>query len=101
MKPRGLIRWISFILLAYPVIGGVYYLAGYLQNLVIGKQNVFSPLIGLPLTMLGWPQMVYADLVHLRSLGLKIPTVLALVLLLSVICFVTITIVKESNITHS
>ena len=101
MKPRGLIRWISFILLAYSVIGGVYYLAGYLQNLVIGKQNVFSPLIGLPLTMLGWPQMVYADLVHLPSLGLKIPTVLALVLLLSVICFVTITIVKESNTTHS
>jgi hypothetical protein len=85
MKPQGLIRWAGFILLAYGVIGGVYYFAGYLQNILIGKQNVFSPLIGLPLTMLGWPQMVYADLVHLPSQGLKISTVLALVFCLFLI----------------
>lgn len=101
MKPRGLKHWIIFFLLAYVVIGGVYYLAGYLQNLVIGQQNVFSPIVGLPLTMLGWPQMVYADLVHLPSLGLKIPTILALVLLISVISFVVITIVKELNAPQS
>ena len=101
MKSQGLKQWIIFILLAYHAIGGVYYFAGYLQNLVIGKQNVFSPMIGLPLTMLGWPQMVYADLVHLPSLGLKIPTVLAMVLFLSLICFIIITISKETNTTHS
>jgi hypothetical protein len=83
------------------VIGGLYYLAGYLQNLVIGKQNVFSPIIGLPLTMLGWPQMVYADLVHLPSLGLKIPAVLALILFISVISFAIITIFKESKAPQS
>jgi hypothetical protein len=100
MKPQGLKQWIIFILLAYVMIGGVYYLTGYLQNLMVGKQNVFSPIIGLPLTMLGWPQMVYADLVHLPSLGLKIPTVLALVLLVSVIGFIIFKIIKETNTTH-
>ncbi|MBW6466414.1 MAG: hypothetical protein K0B06_07930 [Brevefilum sp.] len=101
MKRLGLKQWAIFILLSYFVIGSVYYLASYARNLVIGKQIVFSPIIGLPLTIIGWPQMVYADIIHLQSLGLNFPTVLVLVLLLSMICFVIITIVKESQTTHS
>jgi hypothetical protein len=83
------------------VIGSIYYLASHVHNLVIGKQIVFSPIIGFPLTIIGWPQMVYADIIHLQSLGLKFPTVLVLVLLLSMICYVITTIFKESQTTHS
>jgi len=40
-------------------------------NLVIGKQNIFSPIIGLPLTLIGWPQMLSADFIHREMLGVK------------------------------
>jgi hypothetical protein len=97
MKRQGIKQWILFILLSYLVIGSVYYLSSYFYNLVIGKQNVFSPIIGLPLTLLGWPQMVYADLVHRSTLGLKFPTILTLVLLVTTLVFIIIRIVKKNN----
>ncbi len=64
-------RWLLRIFLGYLAIGVVYYFSGYFYNLVIGKQNIFSPIIGLPLTLIGWPQMLSADFIHREMLGVK------------------------------
>ncbi len=78
MRRKQVLRWIIRIFLAYILIGLVYFFSGFLYHIYIGKQNVFSPIISIPLTLTGWPWMVYADLVHINELGIKIPTVLAL-----------------------
>ena len=37
----------------------------------MGKDIVFSLLIGLPLTVFGWPGMLNADFIHQETLGIK------------------------------
>ena len=66
------------IVLAYFVIGIVYGVTGYLYRIVIGKQIVFSPLVGIPLAASGWPMMVYADLKHIGILPQDISTLVSI-----------------------
>lgn len=94
MKVKRIVKWFLIVLLAYAVIGGVYYLTGVLQQLILGEQIVFSPLVGLPLTIIGWPQMVCADLVHYPSLGLRLPAVMALVSLAILVSLLIINRIK-------
>lgn len=46
---------IRFIIIAYFLIGLVYSLAGLAQFAIAGKGETFSPLVGIPLDMIGWP----------------------------------------------
>ena len=78
MAQKPVIKWITSTILAYIGVGFLYYIAGYLENWATGKQNVFSPIIGLPLTVISWPQMVIADLTHFQTLGLRRPALIAL-----------------------
>ena len=74
------------IILAYFVIGVVYVVTGYLYNIIIGKQIVFSLLVAIPMGATGWPMMVYADLKHI---GVRPQDVSALIsILLFIIIFV-------------
>lgn len=82
---------VSYILVSYAAAGLVYSLAGYLYRGIAGKQNVFSPWLGIPLDVVGWSWMVYADLKHI---GLGIQDAAALIAL--VLCVVFI-IKKEWN----
>lgn len=66
------------IALAYCVTGLLYSAAGYLHRAIVGKGEVFSPLIGVPMDVVGWPWMVYADLKHMGAIGLKPQPLVAL-----------------------
>lgn len=78
------------IVLAYFVTGIVYVITGYLYLIIIGKQVVFSPLVGIPLAVPFWPMMVYADL---KNIGIMPQDVLTLI---SVFIFIMI-FVKNWN----
>jgi len=65
-------KWMGRVLAGYVAVGSVYYFSGVLPNLVKGKALVFSPFVGYPLTVLGWPHMLYADFLHRETLGIKI-----------------------------
>jgi hypothetical protein len=81
-------KWLRIsggIILAYLLPGIVYYFSGVIYRLIIGKPEVFSPLIGLPLTLLGWPWMLYADFFHRATLGIKPPLIITSILLLVMI----------------
>ena len=65
------IKWLGNLLIGYIAVGSVYYLSGYFYNLSIDKENVFSPVIGYPLAVIGWPFSLYADFIHRASLGIK------------------------------
>ena len=58
----GKIVW--FIIIAYLCIGLVYSLSGYIQHAINGKSETFSPLIGIPLDMLGWPFNMRGDYIN-------------------------------------
>jgi len=62
---KTLIRFAKYLILAYCVTGLVYGVAGYIYRSSIGKQEVFSPLIGIPFDVISWLWMVYADLRHI------------------------------------
>lgn len=79
------------MLLAYAVAGLIYGCTGRINRAILGKEEVFSPLLSLPLHVIGWPWMVYADLKHI---GIQPQDVLALVAL--VVC-VAIMVRKEAN----
>ena len=68
------------IVLAYFVIGIIYVVTGYLHNIIIGKQIVFSPLIGIPLGAPFWPMMVYADLKHIGVMPQDILTLISIII---------------------
>lgn len=78
--------WTIKILLAYLLLGVFYYLSGSLFNLIAGRQIIFSPVIGLPLTIIGWPQMLRADFIHRELLGLRAHSILTS--LLAIIVFI-------------
>lgn len=65
-------------ILAYIFLGCLYWLVGEIEHLILGKEITFSPLISLPLTVTGWPWMVYADL---KNIGWKVQDGLTLVFL--------------------
>ncbi len=81
MAQKPVLKWITAMILAYIGVGFLYYIAGYLENWAAGKQNVFSPIVGLPLTVISWPQIVIADLTHFQTLGLRSPALIALLAL--------------------
>jgi len=76
---KKLILFLSKLILAYILIGLISYLSGTIYNLWIGKDIVFSPIIGLPLTLLGWPMMLYAVFIHRDALGIKPSSIFTLV----------------------
>ena len=80
---KRIIVWMSRVLLAYAVAGLTYGCTGRISKAILGKEEVFSPLLSLPLHVVGWPWMVYADLKHV---GVQLQDVLALVAL--VVCVV-------------
>ena len=87
--PKKWKRIIKYILFTYIASGLLYGIAGYIYRSVIGKTYVFSPLIGIPLDIVGWPWMVYADLKHIGIMPQDI------VLLLSVVIFTAIFTIRE------
>lgn len=89
---RTLKRFTKRIILAYFVTGMVYSITGYLHRSIIGKQTIFSPLIGIPMDVTSWPWMVYADLKHIGLIGVKPQAVLALI---SIVIFIAIFVRKE------
>jgi hypothetical protein len=90
--------FISKIILGYLIPGVIYYLSGTIYNLTVGKDIVFSPIIGLPLTLLGWPSMLYADFIHRQTLGIKPHLVLTPIAVGIVLIFVLRDIIKLSSI---
>lgn len=58
----GKIFW--FIVISYLLIGLVYFLAGYIQDIIAAKEIVFSPLIAIPLDMVGWPWSMWGDYIN-------------------------------------
>ena len=55
----GKIIW--FIVIAYLAIGLVYFLAGYIQDLIAARAIVFSLLVAIPFDMVGWPWSMWGD----------------------------------------
>lgn len=87
--------WMIRLLLGYLLIGSIYYLSGYLFNLAMGKEIVFTHMVGFPLTVMGWPGMVYGDLVNAQTLGIKLPTILTLVSMAAMLTSVIIKVIKN------
>lgn len=97
---KKVVKWVKRLMIAYVIIGSVYYLSGYFYNLSIGKDNVFSPILGYPLAVIGWPLSLYADFIHRQGLGIKpsfFMTILAIVLVLAWISFRLIIESKDEN----
>ena len=68
----------SKVFLAYVLAGFVIGASPYFFNFLTGKQNLFSPIIGIPLDIIGWPLMMYGDYIHRDRFGLP-PFILTLV----------------------
>ena len=83
------------IVLAYFVIGVVYIVTGYLYNIIIGKQIVFSPLVGIPLGAPFWVMMVYADLKHIGIMPRDVSVFISIVLF--ILIFVKACLSAEAN----
>jgi len=92
---KKIINWFGRLLLAHVIVGSVYYLSGYFYNLSIGKENVFSPIIGYPLAVIGWPWNLYGDFFHLESLGIKPPFVLTILAIVFVLIWLVICGIKD------
>ncbi len=74
---KNFFRWVLIrILIIYCVAGLVYGITGLISRSLQGKAEVISPLLGLPLDMISWPWMVYADW---RNIGILLQDVLALI----------------------
>jgi hypothetical protein len=79
---KKIFRW---LLLAYGIAGLVYGLSGLTARNLVGKAEVISPWIGIPLDIVSWPWMVYADF---KNIGILIQDALALVVF--ILCIVLI-----------
>jgi hypothetical protein len=82
---KKVVKVAVILILAYLILGLVYYSSGVIYRLIIGKPEVFSPLVGLPLTLLGMPWMLYADFFHRATLGIKPPLIVTSILLVVMI----------------
>ena len=78
---------VVYILLTYVATSLLYSMAGYIYRSIIGKEHVFPPLIGIPLALVGWPWMLYADLKHVRILPQDVAAFLSIAF-----CFVVFAI---------
>lgn len=79
--------WLLRLIIGYILVGSIYFVSGYIYNHLVGKGNVFSPIIGFPLVLLGWPMMLRADIIHRQTLGLKFYSILSLFTLIVVLLF--------------
>ncbi len=70
---KKIIRWLLF---AYCIAGLVYGISGSVARSLVGKAEVISLWIGIPLDMVSWPWMIYADF---KNIGILIQDALALV----------------------
>ena len=95
MRLQKIRIWTIRLILGYLMIGSIYFLSNFFFMLITGKDIVFSPLVGYPLTLIGWPWMVYADLVHHRTLGLRIPTIITILSLIAFGCYIFIKFQKN------
>lgn len=68
------------IVFAYLITGIVYIVTGYLYRIIIGKQIVFSPLVGIPLGAPFWVMMVYADLRHIGIMPRDVSALISVIL---------------------
>jgi hypothetical protein len=83
------------LFIAYVIVGSVYYLSGYFYNLSIGKDNVFSPILGYPLAVIGWPFSFHADFKHRASLGVKMSFPLTLISIVLVAAWLIWCVLQE------
>lgn len=74
-------RILNYTLLTYMASGLLYGIAGYIHRSAIGKEPVFSPLIGLLPNAVFGPWMVYADLKHIGMMPQDIVSLLCVILL--------------------
>lgn len=68
------------IIIAYFIIGIIYVVTGFLHNIIIGKQVVFSLLISIPLAAPFWPIMIYADFKHIGIMFQDVITLISVIL---------------------
>ncbi len=73
------------LLLAYLVIGGFYGIIPYLELIIAGRDVTFSPIVGIPLSLIFWPQFLYANIMH----GIWLRDVIVYILILAFILFFT------------
>ncbi len=77
--------WLLKIVLGYVFLGSIYFLSGYIYNHSIGNEIIFSPIIAFPLVLMGWPMMLCADIIHVKTLGLQPHSILTLFMLVIVL----------------
>ena len=87
---------VVFIFLTYVVNGLLYGMVGYIYKSIIGKVHVFSPLIGIPLDLVGWPWMLYADLKHIGILPQDVAAFLSITFCIVVIAIRKTRLRKQS-----
>ena len=95
---KNVFNWVIRLLIAYVIVGSVYFLSGYFYNLSIGKENVFSPVLGYPLAVIGWPLSLHADFIHRASLGVKLSFPLTLLSIVLVGIWFDWYLVKKQNL---
>jgi hypothetical protein len=69
-------------ILVYITAGLAYNITSDIYLWTIGKEAVFSPVLGMALDIVGWPWMVYADLKHIGVKPQDIAAFLPIVALL-------------------
>jgi hypothetical protein len=69
-----------FLIIAYLLIGLVYSLSGYIMDVFNARELVFSPLIAIPLDMVGWPWSMWGDYTN-GFLDMQFSATLAAILL--------------------
>lgn len=92
LNKEGNVWFVKYLIFTYCITGLVYSAAGYVYREVVGKQEVFSPLISVPSTVLFWPWMVYADMKHI-GVGLQ-----DIMVFISLVVCLAIVIMKELNL---
>ncbi len=68
------------IIIAYFIIGITYVVTGFIHNIIIGKQVVFSLLISIPLAAPFWPIMIYSDFKHIGIMFQDVITLISVIL---------------------
>ncbi len=80
-------RILTYLVITYAVTGLAFSLAGYIYRHSIGKEDVFSPLIGVPLDIVAWPFSFYGDVLNF---GFRPQEIAAGVVLIGCIIFFVI-----------
>ncbi len=69
------------IVIAYFLIGIIYVFTGYLHAIIIGRDIVFHPFVGIILSW-SWPMWVYATIKHTEVSPSEIVILVAIIFLL-------------------